>query len=56
MNDCKEVRDVYFETMSCPILFSLFIILAHWNFMKGYFLLESIPKNSHLHSKYMKDS
>lgn len=42
MNDCKEVgahqifdrllkegRDVNFETMSCPILFSLFIILVH---------------------------
>ena len=30
----------------CPVLFSLvFIILVHWNFMKGYFLLERIPKN-----------
>ena len=45
MNDCKEVRDVHFETMSCPIFFSLFIILVYWNFMKGYFLLERIPKN-----------
>ena len=45
MNDCKEIRDVHFETMSCPIFFSLFIILVHWNFMKGYFLLQRFPKN-----------
>lgn len=24
MNDCKEIRDVHFETMSCLIFFSLY--------------------------------